>query len=155
MVRRIVKPGVIAGLVGAVAMALLAMIVAAANHKGFFAPMKLIAGTFLGPAVLHAGGSAILIGLVTHLVVGSIFGVLLAAVVAEDVVPGMQFAFSLLYGLGIFILMTIFFLPLIDKTMSTHIDEVWFLIYHLVYGALLALVIRAVRAAGVGEPQHA
>lgn len=155
--RRVWGPGIVAGLVSAVAMALLAMIVAAANGAGFFAPMKLIAATFLGSAAMTAGGGAILLGMVTHLVVGAFFGVVFASILSGDAGPGMRFVSGLLYGLGIFIVMTIFIMPLINTTMATHIDVIWFMIDHLVYGFTLSLVVPAVRAGGRGmqRPAHA
>lgn len=156
--RRVWGSGLAAGLVGAVAMGLVAMIVAAASGKGFFVPMKLVAGTFMGPAAMTAGASAVVLGAVTHLVVGSFFGVIFAAIMAEDAAPGLRFAASLVYGVAIFIVMTIFILPLIDQTMAGHIDVIWFLVYHLVYGFSLSLVVPAVRAgrrSRIGGPQHA
>lgn len=151
-------PGAVAGLSGAFVMGLLAMIVAAASGEGFFAPMRLVAGTFLGLGALSAGFGAILLGIVTHLAVGLGYGVIFAAILGEETGPGMRFVAGLLYGMAIFIVMTLFIMPLVDMLMATRIDVLWFLVYHLVYGFTLALVVPAARArrtAGMRRPLHA
>lgn len=150
-------PGIEAGLVGALSMGLLWMIVAAAKGAGFLAPMKLVAATFMGPAAMSAGAAAVVLGLATHLVVGACFGVFFAALLAPGTAPGIRFAGGLIYGVGIFVVMTIVVLPLVNTVMAAHVDVIWFSVYHLVYGYSLSVVIPAARTrhARPGRSLHA
>src|SRR5690606_17617104 len=69
------RRGAIGGILGALAMAALAMIVMAIIGKGFWTPPKLIAGVVMDD-VLMAGAGAVVLGVVIHLIVGAAFGAL-------------------------------------------------------------------------------
>jgi len=157
----IFTPGILAGLAGAVIMGLLAMIVSAAMSMGFFTPMKLIAGTFLGSRVLEVAGSAaagtVILGIGIHLVLGAFFGVLYAWWLPRKVSGGTEFWMSLLYGAGLFVVMAWLVMPWADPVMFAHVNKGWLFLYNLVYGVSLALVLpirREVRGTPMRREAH-
>jgi len=139
--RDIFGPGIIAGLSGAALMALFAMIVSAAQGGAFFGPLKLISAVFLGSSAVTLGVGAVVLGIVIHLLVGSFWGVVYAAYLPRGVRLGTEIGVSLLYGIGIFLVMTFLILPWANPVMFGAIDRWWFLVYHLVFGVSLTLVL--------------
>ena len=73
------EKGALAGLVGGLIMAVVAMMVTAAMGMGIFETPAMIAGLVLGPGA--AGITAVLVGFVVHMMFSAIFGVLFAAIV--------------------------------------------------------------------------
>lgn len=147
--RQIFAPGIAAGIVAAVAMAVFAMIVSAARGAGFFAPMRLIAAAVLGLDALTAGGGAAILGMAIHLAVGAGFGLLFAAMLPSGVSGLAKIGAGLLYGLGIFVVMTFLVLPWVDLPMSATLSVGWFLLYHLAFGLALVGALEATRRSSV------
>lgn len=74
--------GAIAGLVGGIIMALVAMMATAALGMGLFAAPIMIGGILLGPGAAMAGGiGVIMTGFALHMMLSVIFGLLFAFVV--------------------------------------------------------------------------
>ncbi len=134
-------PGILAGVAGAVAMGLVAMFVSAAQGLGLFTPMKLVAGTFLGARALDtvAAGAvgAVVLGVVIHLFLGAVFGVVYATWLPRKVGVVTELWMSLLYGAGLFVVMTWLIMPWADPVMFGHVEKTWLLVYNLVYGVSL------------------
>jgi uncharacterized membrane protein YagU involved in acid resistance len=86
MERRIVTVGAVGGALGAIVMAMYAMIAAATyQHTGFFTPLYHIASPIIGTdTMMRSMGSTYftagpaLLGLVVHMMVGIVFGVIFA-----------------------------------------------------------------------------
>ena len=135
-------PGVRAGVVAAVVMALFAMVVAALHGPGFFAPMKLVSGVVFGQQALTMGAPAVAIGIVIHLAVGSVFGVLFANTVPHASSFLSRAGIGLIYGAAVFLVMTFLVLPWADSVMAEHISRGWFFFYHMVFGFILGWIVR-------------
>lgn len=139
----IVGRGIVGGAVAAAVMALLAMIVSAGQGTGFWAPMELIGGTFMGPETMaHPFWSAVL-GIWTHLMVGAALGVVFAALARRISYGGARIAAGVTYGALVFLGMTYLVLPWADAFMFVRIDTGLFFIYHLVFGLTLPLALPA------------
>lgn len=144
--RDIWGPGAASGVVGAVAMGLIWMIVSAARGLGFWMPMKLISATFVGADAILGGAGSIVLGVVVHLIVGASFGIIFAALLRRGVTPAAELLLALLYSTVVFFVMTYLVLPWANEVMYLAVNKGWFFLYHLVYGAGLALVLPMRRA---------
>ena len=150
----LVRWGVIAGLIGGIAMAMIMMIVTAVLGMGFLAPLYLIAATF-HPAWAMAQGlqiAPLLVGLMVHMVNSAVFGVIFAIVlrsifrravgVVAAAVAGMA------WGILIFLVMTYGVLRLLDSAMAHAITTngallAWWIASHLMYGVVLGAIVGA------------
>lgn len=137
----LVEAGVVAGLVGGTLMALVAMIRAAAVGLGFWLPMKLVSGVYLGVDTLLGNGGVVLLGIVTHLVVASFWGAVFTLVTRGRLRFQVAFGTGLFYGAGVWLVMTYLVLPWADRTMfdRVNLSMGWFFFYHLLFGAALSL----------------
>lgn len=145
--RGIVGPGIAAGLAGAVVLALIAMIVAAATGQGFFTPVQLIGATYLGADWANAPVWSGVLGLVTHLVIGAAFGVLFVALTRNITNMGAKVAAGLAFGAAVYLFMTFLVMPWANPVMYGSIDRGLFFLYHLAYGLTLPLALPMRRGA--------
>lgn len=143
--------GTLAGLVAGVVMKVLAGILAGAAGAGFFAPLELIAATFLDGA-LPRGANAILLGLVLHLAVSALWGAIFGTLLPPTASTGAAGAFGGLYGLGVFLIMTYLVLPWANPLMYTTVDRGTLLLEHAVFGVTLALTVPLARRLGQPAP---
>jgi hypothetical protein len=144
----IIDAGLIAGLIGGVAMALLATVYAGAAGIGFWHPVKAIAATITGSPAVQGGAGAVLLGLVVHLCAAMMFGVLFAVACPREVNPVPALVFGCFAGLSILIVMNLIVVPFLDPAVRTHLMwgsdkgavpvSVAFLM-HIVYGVGLSL----------------
>jgi hypothetical protein len=96
MERRIVTAGAIGGILGALVMAMFAMIAAATyQHTGFFTPLYHIASPIIGTDTMmrsmgttYFSAGPALLGLIVHLAVGAVFGVIFALIASREPQPG-------------------------------------------------------------------
>src|SRR5262249_30386840 len=116
--------GVIAGLIGGIAMAMIMMIVTALLGMGFLAPLYLIAATF-HPAWATAQGlqiAPLLVGLMVHMVNSAIFGVIFAVVLRwifrQPIGVVVMAVAGMVWGILIFLVMTYGVLPVLDAAMA-------------------------------------
>lgn len=155
--------GAVAGLVGAVVMAMFAMIAGATYHGvGFFTPMYHIASSVIPPEAMMtsmeqaqggnlfylAAGPAML-GLALHFAVGITFGLIFAVAVAALGLRGPSLIpVGILYGALVLALMSFVGLPLAAaifgggdpiRDMPTMAGWWTFALEHLMYGAVLGL----------------
>lgn len=149
LTREVVQAGTIGGLIGGVAMALFATIYDAIVGYGFWTPVRAIAATVLGHDATTMGASAILLGLVIHLAVSIVFGIIFAAITTRDMPPAAAIAFGMFAGLTILVVMSLVVLPLINPTARARL--MWgtyprslpvlvAFVIHLLYGLGLSLV---------------
>ena len=153
--RGIVGPGIVAGIAGAVVMALVAMIVSAANGAGFFTPVELIGATYLGVDWSNVAVWSAILGLVTHLVIGAAFGVLFVALTRNVANTGAKVAAGLAYGAAVYLFMTFLVMPWANPVMYATIDKGLFFLIHLAYGATLPVALPMRRGAPTARRREA
>ncbi|HVA26908.1 MAG TPA: hypothetical protein VNF68_01945 [Candidatus Baltobacteraceae bacterium] len=133
--------GAIAGLLGGIAMALVAMMATAALGMGLFAAPIMIGGIALGPAAVMGGGvEIIIVGLALHMMLSIVFGLFYALVVNawthEIWTTGIVLALALwifnFYGVGAI-------LPG-AHLMAQNEPLLLAVMTHLVFGAVMAFV---------------
>src|SRR5579864_4003210 len=74
--------GAVAGVSAAIAMGFVAMVVSFSLGMGFWFPLELISGAFVGVKAVLGGPEMALLGLITHLFTGALLGVIFAVVVS-------------------------------------------------------------------------
>lgn len=125
--------GLIGGAVAGVVMGAFAMIAMAISGDGFFHPLELIGSIWWGAAT--TGASVIVVGLLTHLAVAMILGLLYSYLFpftkVEPVVQGV------VYGAVVWFLAQIVVLPQVASYISDGFTVWMFLAAHLVFGVSL------------------
>lgn len=170
--------GVLAGILGSIAMAMYAMIAAATyQDTGFFTPMYHIAATFIDPTAMEtsmeqamggdlyyfsAGPAAL--GLAIHMMTGIAFGVTFALVATSlKLRGGAAPLVGVVYGLGVFALMSFVVLPVVADVfgggapisdMPNMVGYATFSIEHAIFGLVLGLML-APRREYTGAPRPA
>jgi hypothetical protein len=130
----LVAHGIVGGILGAVAMAIVAMAVAALVGRGFGTPLRLVAGTFYGPATM-VGIGPVIVGTLFHLFTGAVFGMIFA-LLAGRFDPSL-FWWGLFYGVVVWAIAQYLTLPLINPFMAASTPPISYLVFHLVYGGVL------------------
>ena len=148
--RTILGPGAIAGVVAALVMGLLWMILSAAQGQGFFTPLKLIGAFWFAGAAMEYDLAATVAGLLSHLAVGAVLGVVFAALVRNVRSPSKLIAAGLGYGAAVYVLMTYAALPWANPIMFAAIDRGWFFVIHLAFGLTLPLTLPVRQAVTTG-----
>jgi hypothetical protein len=80
----VVTTGLVAGIVAGIVFAMFEMLVAAIQGMGFFAPLRTIAAIVLGEGTLEPSSSltsAVVVGLIVHMMLSAVYGLVLALVV--------------------------------------------------------------------------
>lgn len=133
--------GALAGFIGGIVMAIVAMIVTASMGAGMLMPLKAMAALLLGVDALVGGAGAIIVGMMIHFATAIILGLIFAAIIG-DARPGAAFGLGLIYGFGVWIVMTFLILPAANPTMSARVAMMggWWFVEHLVYGGMLFLL---------------
>lgn len=137
----VVQSGILGGLIGGVLMALVAMLWFAAYGGGFFEPMVLVAAGVLGVGALQADAAAVIAGVLVHLGVASLLGLVYAAAVRARPTLGGAFFAGLVYGSLVFVVMGLLILPVANPVMYDVTRRMleWFFVFHLFYGGGLGL----------------
>jgi len=135
---------ILGGLVGSIVMAMWAMMVSLFSGMGFWTPVQLIAATWMGSqAMMHVTTSVILTGLMTHMMMGAMLGIVLAGAFAIFRIP--TGPARLLWGMGYAIVVWIVnqyaVLPIIDPMMASHMPPWAFAIGHVMFGVVAAAFI--------------
>lgn len=174
MDRRIVSVGILGGVVGAVVMAMYAMIAAATyQHTGFFTPLYHIASPIIGTDTLMRSmgttyfslGPA-LVGAAVHMMVGAFFGLVFALGASRIGLRGpAAVAVGIVYGLVVMLFMAFIGLPITAAVlrggdmvgdMATLVGWPTFSVEHAIYGLVLGVVwaARGVTVDHVGSTAH-
>lgn len=144
----IIDAGMVAGLAGGVAMALFATIYAAAAGIGFWQPLEAIAATITGASAVHANAGAVILGLVVHLVVSMVLGVVFAALCPREVLAAPAIVFGTFAALFVLVLMNLIVLPFVNGHVRSHLmwgSDVGVIpvqaafVMHILYGLGLSL----------------
>jgi hypothetical protein len=160
-----VTKGAVAGMVGAVMMAMYAMIAAATyQHSGFFSPLYHIASTFISTNAMmtsmqHAmtGGTfyftlgPALLGAVIHMMVGAMYGAIFALLVSmRRLSAPMLVTAGTAWGAVAFVLSSWVLLPLAASVFSsgdqiTHMARIvgngTFLVEHVLFGMTVGVLL--------------
>lgn len=138
--RLIFTGGAVAGLVGGVLVAALLGLTRAAHGQDFWTPLKVAAYPFMGDRTLHLGfdAAAVGAGLLAHLVVSAIWGVLFAAF-TFGLPRWATVGFGAAWGLIVLFVMTYLVLPLsgamrVEDGMAVRPAVVEHLVFGLVVG---------------------
>lgn len=154
-----VAGGLLAGMIAGIVMALAAMIyMAAATPMEFWLPMKNIAATWLGVSALIGGASAVAVGVITHLVVASGWGLLFGLVAGRQRSVGGALVAGIVYGTVVWAIMTWLIMPWINPTMSARVEVLpgwWWWTLHAIFGVVLASTPFFARRAVAGERPEA
>ncbi|WP_051351175.1 hypothetical protein [Sulfobacillus thermosulfidooxidans] len=132
--------GILGGIVGAMVMAMWAMMVSALSGMGLWAPVQLIAAVWFGASAMHLSIGIIIVGIMTHMMMGMVLGVILAILFRFLVIPrGMgRLVWGMVYGLVIWVINQFAVLPLIDPLMASHMPPWAFAIAHMMFGVVSA-----------------
>jgi hypothetical protein len=139
--------GALAGIVAGLVMAVVMMIYFSVMGAGFWYPVENIAAVFFGIDALLGGAGVVIVGLLTHLLVSALLGMLFASLLQPRTSTGAAFFGGLAYGIGVWVVMTYIILPIFNPTMSARMAVTagfWFF-SHLIYGGFLAFTPGLVR----------
>lgn len=138
---RIVGAGIVAGIMGGIAMAALTMMYTAGIGVGFWTPLRLMAATTSGVDALIGGGGTLFWGLMIHMMASIGFGIILAAVLPRRAGAGAGFGIGLLYGVVVWAVMTFIGLPIVNTTMQARVALMpgWWFFAHLVFGGVAGI----------------
>lgn len=143
MPTRVIGAGGLGGLIGGVVMGMWSMVILWLTGVGFWAPLNLIAHTFWRGAPLGAGFSwrALVIGLVAHMVVSVLLGLLFAALAglapARMVSQAMLPLWGVLYGLVVLLVNHYGIWPAIDEAAAEAFTPWVFAVGHALYGQVV------------------
>jgi hypothetical protein len=140
--------GALAGLGAGTVMWLCLMCWTASRGQGFWPPLQLVAGTFLGVSAVLGGAAAGVLGAALHLLASAFWGLLFGALVDPYARPRQVVWGGLLYGAAVWLVMSFSVLPVLDPVMGERMalmPGAWFAC-HLVYGACLTITPRLRRA---------
>jgi hypothetical protein len=131
---------VLSGLLAGTLMALVAMIHSAVVGLGLWLPMKLVAGVYLGVNTLLGDGGVVLIGVLTHLLIASGWGVVFAVITRGRIEAAVAVILGAVYGAAVWVAMSYLVLPWANRVMLERVNLAmgWFFVYHLLFGLALA-----------------
>lgn len=134
--------GLLAGLIGAGAMALWSMTYAGITGIGFSMPLKLVAGSVVGVEALVGDAGVMMVGGVIHMLTGMAYGAVFVWLLDEGSTPGIGMMLGMLYGAMILAAMTFVVLPLVNPVMRARVELIPFswVVTHLIYGLTVGLL---------------
>lgn len=136
--REAVYAGVFAGVIAGIAMSIVAMATAMMMGQEVWAPVKMIAVTFLDRAWLDRPGfqmTPILVGMMIHFATAIGFGVIFA-LLGGRLDYGRAVGRGVIYGLGIWLFMQFIWLPIVNPVMA-NMPYLPFAIEHVIFGGFL------------------
>ena len=146
---------IVGGVIGAVIMAMWAMMVAAVSGVGLWAPVQLIAVVWYGPAaMMHVQAGVVFAGLMTHMMMGAMLGTGLAVlfrVVPQMAASGARLLWGVGYGLIVWLVSQFVALPLVDPTMASHMAPWAFALGHMMFGLVAAAFLARAAAPNVAH----
>lgn len=147
--------GAIAGIIAGLALGAFAMMYAAIMGMGFWAPLKMIAATLFGDPALIGGVGVIMTGLIIHMMVSAVFGIIFAALLPRGAGGGTALLAGVAYGFAIWAVMTYLVLPWANATMYPRVQMLMgsFIFEHLLFGAVLAITPGLVRRYSARVPE--
>ncbi|MGH2405072.1 MAG: hypothetical protein ACRDGN_11485 [bacterium] len=144
-----------AGLIASMVMGMIEMIYEAVGGAGFWSPLVFIGATLIrdlqalqGPVPFHA--AAVVLGLMGHMMSSVIFALIFAGLVSRmTLARGALVGTGIAYGVVVFAIMWYLVLPAVDPVMLG-LNKVVFVLAHMMWGAVLGLVVPQSLGAPVG-----
>lgn len=152
--------GAVGGILAGVVFILAEMLISAAMGGPFFGPLRMIGSIVLGPQALAGTfplATAALVGLVVHLVLSAIYGVifvyLLAYIRQLDASTGLLLLYGALLGFALWVINFLIVAP-VAFPQFTMVDQFWmgFVPHTIFFGAVLGGYVAAVRPGRVERP---
>ncbi|MEJ2678756.1 MAG: hypothetical protein P8174_06750 [Gemmatimonadota bacterium] len=142
--------GLIAGLIAGVIMALVAMFRSLVMGLGFWLPMQLVGASLYGVGALVGGGGVVDVGIVIHLVVSAVAGMIFGLLFGNRLHKASALAVGIFYGMAIWALNTWAVLPWLDVVMQQRVMAGlgWWWTLHVIFGGLLLFMPPMVHALG-------
>lgn len=137
----VVGGGILAGIIAGIVLAIFAMAYAGATGMGGMSPMRMIAATVQGVDALIGGGGTLALGMLIHLVVSAVFGIIFAALLPRGTSGTAAAGWGVLYGIVIWAGMRYIGVPLVNSTMAARLPMMAgaFFIEHLLFGVTLGI----------------
>jgi hypothetical protein len=134
-----VGAGAVAGLIAGIVMMSIAAVRSFAVTLGFWFPFKQIAATYMDVDALIAGGGAVTLGIILHLIASAVLGGLFGLAGGSRIPWYGALFWGVLFGILVWAVMTFLGLPLLNAPMSERVALIsgWWFVYHLIFGALL------------------
>src|SRR5215470_6589014 len=154
LVREVGAAGAKAGLAGGVAMAFYLMLYAEFWGAGFLLPLRLIAATFFGVDGLIGGTGVVLIGLLLHLGISIVLGVVYALFPRRTTTTFHAMLGGIGFGVVVLLISTFLVLPAADPVLRARVSlfpMAWFL-SHVIYGALTGGLVMPLRRKSTHVP---
>lgn len=135
--------GLVAGLIAGIVMAVAAMMAMPLRGQGMLSPVKVMAGTIQGEAALEGTSVTVLRGLMLHMLMSAVLGVIVALLLAGLGWHGL----GLLIVAGIVDALMVFAVnwfgavPIVDKVMAARLSPVLFGMTHIIYGGVLGWLV--------------
>jgi uncharacterized membrane protein YagU involved in acid resistance len=151
MDRQALRSGALGGMLGGAMMAMWSMIVLWLTGVGFWTPLNLIAHTVWRGAPLDATFSwgGLVVGMVVHLMVAMLLGVVFAVVGGRYLASRMGLlGAGMVYGVVVWLLTQYVLWPLVDDAAAQAFTPWVFAVGHLLYGATTAMVVAPALAGG-------
>lgn len=134
--------GVVGGILGGAAMALVAIVTGLLIGRGPWYPLNLVAATIMrslqtaSPEALSQFHlTALIVGFILHMLISTGIGFLFAVLLPT--LPGRPWVWSLLIGPALWFAAQFVVLPLVNPVMSTSVWLPSFFVAHLAYGLVL------------------
>lgn len=142
--------GALSGIFAGFVMMVAALIHAGAAGAGLWLPLRLVATPWYGLEALVGDAAVVGVGLLTHLGVSAVFGVLFAAITSRRSTVGASLLSGAAFGAVLWLLMTWVVLPLVAPPLYewTRLAPLWWFTLHLIFGASLLLTPALERAVG-------
>ena len=147
LAREVASSGALAGLAGGLAMAFYLMLYSEFWGAGIGLPLRLIAATFFGVDALIGGAGVVLVGLVLHLAVAVVLGILYALIPRPTTTTFHSLLGGIGFGVAVLIVSTFLVLPAADPVLRARVSltpMAWFL-SHAIYGALMGALVMPLR----------
>lgn len=150
----VVGGGAVAGIIAGIVMAMFTMMYAGMMGMGFWMPLRLIAATLFGVDALVGTGGVLFVGLVLHMVVSAVFGIIFAAIVGARTSGAAAVGWGLIYGVAIWAVMGFLVVPVANSTMNPRLPMMAgaFFIEHLLFGITLGITPALMRRFAGREP---
>ncbi len=141
----VIRHGVIGGIIAGIVFAVGEMLISAALGSGFFDPLRLIGAMALGMQALQPSYpllTAVLVGIIIHLILSMIFGVIffyLLALTRQHSATTLGFlVYGMIYGLALWIFNFLLIAPAAFPFLATA-DPLWpvFFVHTFLYGMVI------------------
>ena len=154
LAREVGAAGVLAGLAGGLAMVFYLMLYSDFWGAGFLLPLRLFAATFFGVDSLIGGPGVVVAGLLLHLAVSAVLGVVYALIPRRTTTTFHALLGGIGFGVAVLLISTFLVLPAADPVLRARVSlfpMAWFL-SHVIFGALTGGLVMPLRRKSTHAP---